>query len=1473
MSNHYPHQNRYVPSKLLPTHYYRRHHEFGIPFKRYPLNFDEHEESGYYIDFNQTHLVYAVPCTDITFSKKYNRDDLKNETIDTTAETRETVGTTAARYHNNWHSRHYPHCAHSSHVQGFDVLTITKLMDYEMQLHDVTPERLKTLFENFACPQRDTVVFEHMWMEQHKFLSMYFKVHKKPLLDYCLFRFPEPPVCPGPVPPTPGDGPHVLSVAPMTRYIDPETCVTYVDLLVTFDRNIAITGDALDSFASVNFNGTESTVLSAVPEGTGFTDTYIVTVTFDDNEGPGVVFSVFLDNIVDENDNYGSGEERFDVDLSSPYVHSLFASYQDHEFDSINNQTTVWLAFSRNVDYWEGETHITQEEVPVSFAVNNGSFIMNGASITASKPGEENLQVAMGVDANVEHDGHACARFVFPGDYSSDPTYDINFKLKAYLFKYVDPQTNETYLQNDWEQFTLQWSNLERVISNYGLMSNDQDEVTGLWLIYPCDESDIITVDLSKIHRSPYDDLETVVNPISYNLGPYRQQSELIVQSGREVYLTFEPKITFVDRYSYFIDAQAITDDSSHYNAYWAHAIPDPEPVPDQGPVLTYAYGNYTPDALLPVELQAVFDQDVEIVDTTNINVVYDDGVGFEFVSTMHNLSLQDFEAAIDELIAYPNTFTELPSSERLVDHFYDYTNSQDYILRHPDSGEVWRNSQVLTTPLPYIHNCNPEEMAFANQMYFSQSAFSDFGTLCGADMFGFGINYGSIAQPGIHQMVEDYATRNSLTLADLFDGSHMSTVAGLRYLAEMTLPHYEYWDGTDTDAQFQSHINDLYNEPLGGQTYPDDAIYATRSIVDGMATAAGITTSDLLTDPDRAVFLRQNLIEAGRTLVFIKMVTTACTEQYMNDTLYDIVMNITYDAWDYNINYFPYTNWVLPTDIEFSTSNTNLIMDFDNSNVRERSVYISVPQNALRNPVSGYSNRAGEKWTYVSTEEVIFYSPTGLYDSDSGKVLIYINTNVPIDLTGSVSDVTITDGINTANPDRITIDPNEPYQAVIEFDNANWAINQTITVDIAQGTLTNHNNPDYSNDAYAANLYVNGTPPTPPATSPTVIGTMLTHDATAQYPYQAVISFDQDVAQGASTASITDGVNTATPDNVLISGNTITLQWLEPNPDWISTSAGNITLDIPSGVVTDLTGTEGNTAYTDTNLAFSDITPSYTVTFDSDGGSAVAAQIVTSGSTATQPATPTKTNYTFVHWDLNGSEYNFSTPVTSDITLVAIWTYVPPTITVTFDSDGGSAVASQTIQAGSTPTQPANPTKSGYTFNYWKLNGVQYNFDVALSSNTTLVADWTANPQPVNPSTTVYSNQTIHTYAGTYSQTNTLHMSMSCQTSQSGTTAKYKFTGNIWAVAGPGASSTYYSDGVTVSATIAGVTATAASTGALNSSSGPVAFDTGWINVPNGVGSSAGTVTAAIKAVDSAHMTGYCNYNANVSVNKPYVQ
>ena len=67
-------------------------------------------------------------------------------------------------------------------------------------------------------------------------------------------------------------------------------------------------------------------------------------------------------------------------------------------------------------------------------------------------------------------------------------------------------------------------------------------------------------------------------------------------------------------------------------------------------------------------------------------------------------------------------------------------------------------------------------------------------------------------------------------------------------------------------------------------------------------------------------------------------------------------------------------------------------------------------------------------------------------------------------------------------------------------------------------------------------------------------------------------------------------------------------------------------------------------------------------------------------------------------------------------------------TFTVTFNSDGGSSVNKQYVNENETVTNPGSPTKSGYTFAGWYLNGSKYDFNKAVTSDITLKAKWNKN-------------------------------------------------------------------------------------------------------------------------------------------------
>ena len=132
-----------------------------------------------------------------------------------------------------------------------------------------------------------------------------------------------------------------------------------------------------------------------------------------------------------------------------------------------------------------------------------------------------------------------------------------------------------------------------------------------------------------------------------------------------------------------------------------------------------------------------------------------------------------------------------------------------------------------------------------------------------------------------------------------------------------------------------------------------------------------------------------------------------------------------------------------------------------------------------------------------------------------------------------------------------------------------------------------------------------------------------------------------------------------------------------------------------------------------------------YTATFNTDGGSAVSA--ITGSGAITLPAAPTKDGYTFAGWDLNGTTYaaGDSYTLTGDVTFTALWTAVQTDYTATFDSNGGSAVSA--ITGSGAITLPAAPTKAGYEFAGWLLDGTTYaaGDTYTLASDVTFTAQW----------------------------------------------------------------------------------------------------------------------------------------------------
>ena len=139
---------------------------------------------------------------------------------------------------------------------------------------------------------------------------------------------------------------------------------------------------------------------------------------------------------------------------------------------------------------------------------------------------------------------------------------------------------------------------------------------------------------------------------------------------------------------------------------------------------------------------------------------------------------------------------------------------------------------------------------------------------------------------------------------------------------------------------------------------------------------------------------------------------------------------------------------------------------------------------------------------------------------------------------------------------------------------------------------------------------------------------------------------------------------------------------------------------------------------------------PTYTVTLHANGGTIADGKDVTGytyGVGATLPTDVTRTGYTFKGWydneNLTGSPVTaISNTETGNKEYWAKWEINQ--YTITFDTAGGSTVASIAQDYGTAITAPADPTREGYTFIGW---------DKAIpttmpAENMTITAKWKVN-------------------------------------------------------------------------------------------------------------------------------------------------
>lgn len=209
-----------------------------------------------------------------------------------------------------------------------------------------------------------------------------------------------------------------------------------------------------------------------------------------------------------------------------------------------------------------------------------------------------------------------------------------------------------------------------------------------------------------------------------------------------------------------------------------------------------------------------------------------------------------------------------------------------------------------------------------------------------------------------------------------------------------------------------------------------------------------------------------------------------------------------------------------------------------------------------------------------------------------------------------------------------------------------------------------------------------------------------------------------------------------------------------------------------PGTVVTDLT-------------LYAKWVKTWTVTFDSQGGTDVPSQTVDNGGQAVAPdPAPTRDEYKLIGWSVEptgGATYDFSTQVIADVTLYAEWTRTSHQWTIKFDLNGGAApegkeatklYADQKAYDGDpliSPTvdQTNVPVLEGYEFQGWStvrndaLAKSVLSFDengkslMPIDRDGTVYALWAKMGTVVKPPTST-SDSTTQSQIGAYSNTET---------------------------------------------------------------------------------------------------------------------
>ncbi len=234
---------------------------------------------------------------------------------------------------------------------------------------------------------------------------------------------------------------------------------------------------------------------------------------------------------------------------------------------------------------------------------------------------------------------------------------------------------------------------------------------------------------------------------------------------------------------------------------------------------------------------------------------------------------------------------------------------------------------------------------------------------------------------------------------------------------------------------------------------------------------------------------------------------------------------------------------------------------------------------------------------------------------------------------------------------------------------------------------------------------------------------TPITKNLTLKASYKTintcVVFFDSDGGTEVSQIEVKEGLTIIAPEGPLKFEQNVDYEFLY----W---ALNGVEFDFNTPITTDITL---KAVYKKTEYCL--------VTFDTDGGNPISKARVEKGKCLAKPQDPVKNEsdaeYEFVKWTLNGVEFDFSTPITENITLKAEFKKIS-VCTITFDSDGGTVINAKTVDKGQKVSKPKNPVKDSteyldFEFLYWTLNDVEFDFNTPITEDITLVAKYAIYP------------------------------------------------------------------------------------------------------------------------------------------------